>query len=55
MERFKPANFDLVAHEQTRLPLTGAHCATACVECHKMEGKLQRFVPTADKLRGLPY
>jgi len=46
MERFTPSNFDLVAHAKTQMPLTGAHRAVACLDCHKTEGKIERFIPT---------
>lgn len=34
VERFSPARFTLATHERTRFPLTGAHSAVACSDCH---------------------
>lgn len=31
---FQPAHFALARHQQTRFPLTGAHLAIPCAECH---------------------
>jgi Cytochrome c7 and related cytochrome c len=32
---FKPARFALARHKQTKFPLTGAHVAVLCSDCHK--------------------
>jgi Cytochrome c7 and related cytochrome c len=32
---FKPARFALARHNETRFPLTGAHIAVLCADCHK--------------------
>ncbi|HEV2489094.1 MAG TPA: hypothetical protein VGT03_04745 [Candidatus Acidoferrales bacterium] len=37
VEGFRPARFTLAQHNSTRFPLTGAHVAVACVDCHKAE------------------
>jgi hypothetical protein len=34
LQGFRPAQFSLSRHQQTRFPLTGAHLAIPCVECH---------------------
>ncbi|MCP4205353.1 MAG: hypothetical protein GY769_25865 [bacterium] len=34
-ERFAPASFTVLAHQETDYPLEGAHLATACVACHQ--------------------
>jgi hypothetical protein len=34
VDRFRPAKFTLAAHARTRFPLTGAHSAIACIDCH---------------------
>ncbi len=34
VDRFSPAKFTLTAHAKTRFPLTGAHVAVACSDCH---------------------
>jgi hypothetical protein len=34
VERFRPAKFTLTAHAKTRFPLSGAHAAVACDDCH---------------------
>lgn len=43
---FLPSTFDVADHARTGFPLTGAHEAIACNNCHGMEGDLRRFVPT---------
>ena len=35
VQGFKPARFALGQHKDTRFPLTGAHLAVLCSECHK--------------------
>lgn len=44
---FSPANFDVAEHNQTRYPLTGAHLAVPCYQCHFQEfsgnGSRQKF------------
>ena len=35
LQGFKPAQFALGRHKDTRFPLTGAHLAVLCSECHK--------------------
>ena len=35
IDGFRPARFTLARHKETRFPLTGAHAAVPCVECHK--------------------
>jgi len=35
VQGFRPARFTLARHRETRFPLTGAHAAVPCVECHK--------------------
>ncbi len=32
---FRPSHFALARHKETRFPLTGAHAAIPCMECHK--------------------
>jgi len=32
---FKPAHFALARHKETRFPLSGAHMAVLCADCHK--------------------
>ncbi len=32
---FRPAHFTLTRHQQTAFPLTGAHLAVPCVQCHQ--------------------
>lgn len=32
---FRPTTYDIVAHAQSRFPLTGAHRAVPCSQCHK--------------------
>ena len=32
---FRPGHFALARHRETRFPLTGAHAAITCAECHK--------------------
>jgi hypothetical protein len=34
VDRFRPAKYTLTAHARTRFPLTGAHFAVACIDCH---------------------
>ncbi len=46
-ERFVPSEFDLQKHEQTRMPLTGAHRATACNDCHKLQDGVTKYRSTA--------
>ncbi len=43
---FKPNNFDFTMHKQTKFPLDGAHQAVACVNCHKAEKEVVKFVGT---------
>jgi hypothetical protein len=38
---FHLTRFTLMRHDQGRFPLTGAHRAVACMECHKPRGKLE--------------
>jgi hypothetical protein len=35
LQGFKPALFALARHKETRFPLTGAHMAVLCADCHK--------------------
>ena len=35
VKAFKPAQFALSRHKETRFPLTGGHMAVQCVDCHK--------------------
>jgi hypothetical protein len=35
LQGFKPARFSLARHKETRFPLTGAHVAVVCADCHK--------------------
>ena len=35
LQGFKPAVFTIAQHRNTRFPLTGAHLAVLCSECHK--------------------
>jgi cytochrome c7-like protein len=35
LQGFKPARFTLALHKDTRFPLTGAHLAVLCADCHK--------------------
>jgi len=35
LQGFKPARFALARHKDTRFPLTGAHLAVLCADCHK--------------------
>jgi hypothetical protein len=35
LQGFKPARFALARHKETRFPLTGAHIAVLCADCHK--------------------
>ena len=35
LQGFKPARFALARHKETRFPLTGAHVAVLCADCHK--------------------
>jgi hypothetical protein len=35
VQGFKPARFALAMHKDTRFPLTGAHMAVLCSDCHK--------------------
>jgi hypothetical protein len=35
LKGFKPARFSLARHKETRFPLTGAHVAVVCADCHK--------------------
>lgn len=44
--RFVPSTFDIADHARGRFPLTGAHQAVGCNDCHEMEGGHRRFVPT---------
>ncbi len=37
VQGFRSAKFTLAQHNTTRFPLTGAHVAVTCVECHKVE------------------
>jgi len=37
LEGFIPARFDLPEHQQGPYPLTGAHTALPCIDCHRME------------------
>jgi hypothetical protein len=37
VQGFKPARFTLAQHNSTRFPLTGAHVAVACLDCHTAE------------------
>lgn len=37
LEGFVPARFDLAEHRQSPYPLTGAHTAVPCSDCHQME------------------
>ncbi|MCA8953360.1 MAG: cytochrome c3 family protein [Planctomycetes bacterium] len=40
---FHPAQFDGLAHATTAFPLTGAHDAVACSECHREQAGLRQF------------
>ncbi len=42
---FAPSTYSIDQHAEARFPLTGAHQAVACIECHKMDGDMLRFVP----------
>lgn len=42
---FKPAQFDVVRHEESRFRLIGAHKTVACRECHKEVDNVRRFTP----------
>ena len=35
VEEFRPAHFALARHRETRFPLTGAHIAVPCAQCHQ--------------------
>lgn len=35
VEGFRPSHFALARHKETRFPLTGAHAAVTCEQCHK--------------------
>ena len=35
LQGFQPARFALARHKETRFPLTGAHLAVLCADCHK--------------------
>ena len=37
-EGFSPSSFTLSSHTSSRFPLTGAHVATLCSQCHKSKG-----------------
>lgn len=39
LQGFRPARFSLARHNATRFPLTGAHGAVVCNECHKPTDK----------------
>ena len=60
---FRPARFTLARHQETRFPLTGAHAAVPCIECHKVSGDgnppapvKYRFEDREDELeRQLPF
>jgi len=41
--RFEPHGFDVRAHARAALPLTGAHRALDCKECHALEGAVRVF------------
>ncbi|MFQ5504413.1 MAG: cytochrome c3 family protein [Planctomycetota bacterium] len=44
-DAFKPSIFTLALHDRSRFPLTGAHQAVACYECHKLvEGSKDRRI-----------
>ncbi|MGQ0614486.1 MAG: hypothetical protein ACT4PV_12190 [Planctomycetaceae bacterium] len=47
--RFEPHAFTPEVHARTAFPLTGAHVATACDDCHKIpqEGHPRRFAGTS--------
>ena len=36
VDHFQPAKFTLARHDKTRFPLSGAHAAVSCGECHKI-------------------
>lgn len=36
---FKPARFDIVAHQASAFPLTGKHASVDCARCHRPAGK----------------
>ena len=37
VQGFRPALFTLALHNSTKFPLTGAHMAVACIDCHTMQ------------------
>ncbi len=37
-ETFKPSTFTIARHAATKYPLTGAHAAVACMDCHRQRG-----------------
>lgn len=43
VDGFHPSTYPLGKHEETRFPLTGAHMAVPCIECHKAD--TAGFVP----------
>ena len=44
---FSPARFELEQHAKTPFPLTGAHRATACRNCHLVDAQLAKRVDPA--------
>ncbi len=45
-EKFQPTGFDQAMHDETQFPLTGAHQAVGCRDCHVQEDSIRRFVST---------
>ncbi len=46
---YHPSTFTLVRHQQTHFPLTGAHLAAACSDCHKQQPSLRAAVYHFDR------
>jgi len=44
VEGFEPAKFTLTRHRETQFPLTGAHAAVACGECHQKTAEFHNTV-----------
>lgn len=43
---FSPSNYSIDKHAQTGFPLTGAHLATPCMECHKQNDRWKFTINT---------